>query len=85
MTKVKPKEILKPLQDLFIPAQALEHPGNAEYATLADKLRAAALRLTLNGNFNDLITLTETTPYIFLKFFKFDPAKMGYNIIVSFR
>lgn len=68
---------------LFIPAQALEHPSNGEFFTLADKLRMAALRLHLNGNFQDLMTVQDHVPYVFLEKHTFRPKNLGYDVVVK--
>lgn len=67
----------------FIPALALEHPSNGESFTLLDKIRYAVLRLDQNGNFDDLITVKDPVPYIFIKSHRFNKENMGYDVVAK--
>ncbi len=66
--------------ELFVPAKALEHPVNGEKYTLSDKLCAALHRYSLKGNFNEVVPLDDTIPFIFLKHYELDKQNLGYNV-----
>ncbi len=70
---------------LFIPAKALEHPANEEKYTLIDKLKAAAYRHDYSGTFETPAYIPDSLSRIFIKDFKFNPPKMGYDTEIEIR
>lgn len=67
--------------DIFIPAAALEQPGNGEDFHLREKLCAAIRRYQQNGTFEGTITVYDPMPILKLLAFRFDRARLGYHVV----
>jgi len=65
----------------FVPAQAIEALINTHpYARLDDKLKSAIRRFLSNKSFTEG-DIVETTPRLFINKVKFNPKKMGFDVI----
>lgn len=71
------------LIECFIPALALEFPVNEEYSILPDKIRSAVNRLIHTGTFTKNVEVRDPIPFIFLKDYKFNKNKLGYDVIAK--
>ena len=65
---------------IFVPAQALEHHTNSEYATLRDKLRAAIVRYHLSDDFFGFVAIRDPMPFVDLQAIKFESGALGYSV-----
>jgi hypothetical protein len=72
----------KESKEYFIPALALEHPSNPEFATLRDKIIFAIRRYYQKGDFSANLTVIDPIPKVTILQFKFNHEKMGYDVLV---
>lgn len=70
---------------IFVPAQALEHPGNQEEYTLKEKIKWALIRYYLNDDFMGLISVSDRLPSVSIEKMQFDPVHVGYYVISAIR
>lgn len=65
---------------VFVPALALEFPGNKEYCNLLDKIRWALVRLHLRKDFFSKLQAGDRIPGVFVEKIKFNKTDLGYNV-----
>ncbi len=65
--------------NIFIPARALEHPCNSEFASRREKIKLAVIRYFLHGDFFTA-HYTRPAPYVFLEKIHFKTNPLGYAI-----
>lgn len=66
--------------NIFIPARALEHPCNAEFASREDKIKWAIIRYYLHKDFSTP-QYTRPAPYVFLEKVYFKKDLLGYAVL----
>ena len=69
--------------ELFVPALALEFHSNGENFSKADKIHAAIIRHELSGDFFNMITLNDSTPYVFIQKMEFKSKELGYWVVAK--
>lgn len=69
--------------DILVPALALEHPHNPEFANLRDKIGAALQRYQKTGNFMDLSHFDGPPAYYFIQDMKLIEEPLGYRVTAS--
>lgn len=71
---------MEPLE-MFIPAMAIQHPGNPEDSTLSQRICWAVLRWHQNKDFDSLLVVqNDPLPYVTINTIKLNKEKMGYDI-----
>lgn len=69
--------------NIIVPALALEHVQNPEFADLRDKIARALQRYHLTGNFMHEGILEAPVPYIFVEKFKLVQEPLGYQVLAK--
>ena len=65
---------------LFVPAKALEHHANPEFATLRDKIIFALRRWHQKKDFGADLEIVDPVPFVNLRKTEFDPKELGYKV-----
>ncbi len=68
-------------KEYFVPAKALEHHTNPENFNRDQKILAAVQRFHINGDFEQLITVKDNMPSIFVEEYRFNKDRMGYDVV----
>jgi hypothetical protein len=64
----------------FVPAQALEHPDNSEFANLLEKIKWALIRYKQNDDFFSRISINGNTPSVYIERKVFHKEALGYEV-----
>ena len=65
---------------LFVPAKALEHLHNPEYATRRDKIIYAIRRFHQQNDFYSCFDATDPAPFVNIRKVEFNPKELGYKV-----
>lgn len=69
--------------EIFVPAQALEHPSNQETASLKEKIRFAVLRYYQKNDFMALLEAQDPIPWVNVHKTIFKAKELGYEVLAS--
>lgn len=73
-------EVKEPTE-YFIPAAALEHPANPEFANLRDKIIYAIRRYEQNSDFQSNLEVIDLVPFVSTRKIQFNKERMGYDVL----
>lgn len=71
--------------ETFVPALALEHHMNPEYADKKEKVKNAVRRLVVFGDFFTEEVPPSPPPFVIIEEMKFVPHAMGYQVFASIK